>query len=238
MSASISFGYHADILAKFPSIHAGMISAQGLINDPSPESLKEHFLGEQQATLARIGDTPLSEIESLAAWRKAFRTFGVNPTKYRSAPEALLRRLTKKGDIPSINTLVDIGNLISIRYALPTAVFDVHALQGGISVHFSNGTERFTPLFQKEVEHPEQGEVVFSDETDLVVARRWCWRQSDESAARAGTTEAVIVVEAQHEDSEADVQAALNDWLEMLDEYSEGESISAMLSPEQPSLSQ
>ena len=210
--------------------------AQGLKNGPSPESLKKRFLSEQQVTLARIGDTPLSELESLAAWRKAFRAFGVKPTKYRSAPEALLRRLTKKGDIPSINAFVDIGNLVSIRHGLPTAEFDVHALQGGISVHFSDGTERFTPLFAKEVEHPKLGEVVFSDETDLVVARRWCWRQSDESAARAGTTDAVILVEAQHEDSEADVQAALKDWLEMLSEYSGGKFNSAMLGPDNPSL--
>ena len=235
-STSLSFGYHADILAKYPGIRAGVILAQGLKNGPSSESLKKRFLGEQQATLARIGNTPLSELESLAAWRKAFRAFGVKPTKYRSAPEALLRRLTKKGDIPSINTLVDIGNIISIRYGLPTAVFDVQALQGGISVHFSDGTERFTPLFQKEVEHPVEGEVVFSDQTDLVVARRWCWRQSDESAARAGTTDAVIIVEAQHEDSEADVRAALNDWLEMLNEYSGGEFNSGMLGPENPSM--
>lgn len=235
MSTSLSFSYHPEILESFPMIRAGVILAQGLKNGPSPESLQTRFLEEQKATLARIGETPLSEIKSLAAWRKAFRGFGVKPTKYRSAPEALLRRLTKKGDIPSINTLVDIGNMISIRYALPSAVFDLHALQGGISVHFSDGTERFTPLFQKEAEQPVEGEVVFSDETDLVVARRWCWRQSDESAARESTTEAIIVLEAQHEDSEAEVEAAMNDWLDLLGEYSGGEFNSAMLGPEQPS---
>jgi len=67
MSTSLSFSYHADILAKFPSIRAGVILAQGLKNDPSSESLKKRFLGEQQATLARIVDTPLRKIESLAA---------------------------------------------------------------------------------------------------------------------------------------------------------------------------
>lgn len=237
MSTSLSFSYHPDILAKFPAVRAGAILAQGLKNGPSPESLQKRFLEEQHAAIARIGDTPLSEIETLAAWRKTFRAFGVNPTKYRSAPEALLRRLTKKGDIPSINTLVDIGNLVSIRYALPTAVFDVGALEGGISVHFSDGTERFTPLFEKEVVHPEEGEVVFSDEAGLVVARRWCWRQSDESAARENTTEAIIVVEAQHEDSEAKVQAALDDWLAMLAEYSGGEFNSALLGVENPAIS-
>ena len=78
----------------------------------------------------RIGETPLSQIPSLAAWRSVFRGFGLDPTQYRGAAEALLRRLTKKGEIPSVNTLVDIGNLVSIRYALPVALFDLRATTG------------------------------------------------------------------------------------------------------------
>ncbi|MEK6255789.1 MAG: phenylalanine--tRNA ligase beta subunit-related protein, partial [Chloroflexota bacterium] len=119
---------------------------------------------------------------------------------------------------------------------LPTAVFDTAQIEGGIRVHYSNGQERFTPLFEKEVKHPEVGEVVFSDENQMVVARRWCWRQSDQSAAREGTTNAIIVVEAQHQDSEEDVQAALADWLTLLSEYSGGEFKSALLGPKEPSL--
>ena len=55
----------------------------------------------------------------------------------RPSPEealALLRRLTKKGDIPSINAVVDICNLVSIRYALPVAAFDLAAITGGVTV--------------------------------------------------------------------------------------------------------
>ena len=82
-----------------------------MTNRPTPPELLALYQSEQKKVLAEIGDTPLSELKSLAAWRSAFRGFGVNPTKYRSAAEALLRRLTKKGDIPSINTLVDICNM-------------------------------------------------------------------------------------------------------------------------------
>jgi len=117
-----TFQYHADILARYPSIVGGVILAQDMTNNPTPESLQTAYLAEQKSILQRIGDTPLSQISSLAAWRNVFRSFGIEPTQYRSAAEALLRRLTKKGDIPNINTLVDIGNLVSIRYALPVAV--------------------------------------------------------------------------------------------------------------------
>src|SRR5438105_13163545 len=231
------FRYHPDILARYPSVVGGAILAQGMSNGPTPDSLQAAFQAEQQATLQRIADTPLSQIESLAAWRNAFRGFDVDPTQYRSAAEALLRRLTKKGDIPSINLLVDLGNLVSIRYALPVAVFDTHALQGTVTVHFAGGTERYTTLGQAEVEHPLPGEVVFSDETGLVVARRWCWRQSEQSAAQLDTTRAIITVEAHHTHGHHDIEAALNDLQELLIKYAVGTFKSGVLDAHNPSIS-
>lgn len=232
-----TFQYHSSIIDAFPAARAGVVLAQGLSNGPTPDELQERFLAEQGRVLAEIGETPLSELETLSAWRAAFRKFGVNPTKYRSAAEALLRRLTKKGDIPSINTLVDLGNLVSIRHRLPVAIFDTRALNGAVTVRFAEGTERFTPLFENQVEHPEEGEVIFTDETGLVVARRWCWRQSDESAARPETTDAIIVTEAQHEGGEAAVQAAVADLLLLLAEFAGGELISGIVGPARPSIS-
>ncbi len=216
------FQYSPDILARYPGVAGGAIFVQGIPNGPTPEYLQKQFQAEQQATLQRIGNTPLSQIPSLAAWRSAFRGFGVDPTQYRSAAEALLRRLTKKGDIPSINALVDIGNLVSIRYALPVAVFDTRAVHGTVTVHFADGSERYTTLGQDEIGHPEPGEVVFSDETGLVVARRWCWRQSEPSAAQFATTTALITVEAHHADGYTDVKAALRDLLILLHTYADG----------------
>jgi DNA/RNA-binding domain of Phe-tRNA-synthetase-like protein len=223
------FQYHPDIVARYPDLTGGVILARGLRNTPTSDALRAAYQAEQQAVLTRIGTTPLSELASLAGWRAAFRAFGIDPTQYRNAAEALLRRLTKKGDIPSINTLVDLGNLVSIRYGLPVAIFDTQALQGAVTVHFAAGTERFTPLGEAAVEHPEAGEVVFSDETALVIARRWCWRQSAESAARETTTSAIITVEAQHKEGRAAVDSALKELLELLKTYSGGEFESGLL---------
>ena len=207
----LSFQYHPDILSHFPQVVGGVVLARGVRNGPTPEPLLVDYIAEQEAVLARIGETPLSELEPLAAWRAAFRGFGVNPTKYRSAVEALLRRLTKKGDIPSINSLVDICNMVSIRYELPVAAFDVQDVTCPITVRFSDGDERFTPLGASEAEHPERGEVIFSDENDLVVARRWCWRQSAESAANENTNDVIFTVKSQHPGGRKDIEAALRD---------------------------
>jgi DNA/RNA-binding domain of Phe-tRNA-synthetase-like protein len=228
------FQYDAQILARYPQIVGGAILAQDVTNGPTPANLLALYQAEQQLVLQRIGSTPLSQIESLAAWRRAFRGFGVDPTQYRSASEALLRRLTKKGDIPSINLLVDIGNLVSIRYGLPVAVFERRALQGAVTVHFADGSERYSELGESDEDHPEPGEVVFSDETKLVVARRWCWRQSEPSAAGAQTRECLITIEAHHATGRQDIEAALHDLLALLKEYAGGTYTSAILDAQHP----
>ena len=198
-------------------------------NPASPEPLREAFLKEQKSVLEAIGQIPLSEISSLAGWRTAFRRFGVDPTQTRSSAEALLRRLTKKGDIPSINTLVDIVNLVSIRYALPVAAFDLRHLKLPITVRFATGSELYTPLGETGTENPIPGEVIFVDQTDLVIARRWCHRQSDESAAREDTQRALFTIEAQHEGSEPSIRQAMEDLLDLIKYYAGGNCQTALM---------
>ena len=227
------FRYRADLLATFPEIVGGVLYVTGLHGGPTPPDLAAAYAAEQAAGRAR-GYTP-TETPSLAAWRAAFRRFGVNPTKYRRAAEALLRRLEKQeGDIPSINNLVDIGNLVSIRYALPVAIVDTRQLTGPITVHPAAGYERFIELDNASVVHPDPGEVVFTDATDLVVARRWCWRQSMESAAREDTTTALVTVEGHHPGAQADIPAAVADLTALLQRYAGGQVVSAILDATQP----
>lgn len=205
------FRYDPAIVERFPGIVGGVLHATGVTNGPTPPALAEAFRAEQAAAIARLGPTPLSDVPSLAAWRRAFRAFGVDPTGYRSAAEALLRRLTKQGSIPSISTLVDIGNLVSIRYALPLAVFDLASVSGGLTVRFAAGDESFTDLGSGEREAPEQGEVIFIDAARHVAARRWCWRQSAESASSGATTDVLVTVEGHHDAARADVEGAVAD---------------------------
>lgn len=230
------FTYHPEILQRFPGIVGGVIVARGISNGPSPEALQVAYRASQQTIITRLGSTPLSDLSSLSAWRSAFRGFGVDPTQYRSAAEALLRRLTKKGDIPSINTLVDIGNLVSITHAIPIAVLDTRGVQMPITVHFATGEERFTPLGESLFEYPEKGEVVFSDPTGMVLARRWCWRQSAESAAHETTTDAIITIEGHHPGADREIPQAVDEMLSLLRTFAGGQYSYAILGPHRPAI--
>jgi DNA/RNA-binding domain of Phe-tRNA-synthetase-like protein len=213
------FGYHPEIIERFPGVQGSVIHAIGLVNGPSSPDLRSAYEAEQKKVVRQIGDTPLSAIPSLEAWRRTFSSFGVKPTQYRNAAEALLRRLTKHGDVPSINSLVDMANMVSIRYRLPVAVCDQRAVTGVTTVRFASGDERFTDIGSGETTTPVAGEVVFVDDDLLASARRWCWRQSAESAAGPQTEEAIFTLEAQHADAESDVQRAADDLILLLNAF-------------------
>jgi DNA/RNA-binding domain of Phe-tRNA-synthetase-like protein len=229
------FTYDDRIIDEFPTIRAGVVHATGLANRPSSPQLLDEYRAEQSAVLARLDGRPIADLASVAAWRRTFTRFGTKPTQYRNAAEALLRRLTKQGDVPSISTLVDIGNLVSIRYAMPVAVIDLAGIDRGVTVRFADGTERFTDLGSADHVAPDPGEVVFVDRSDVVAARRWCWRQSAQSGTSPTTTEALVVVEGHHEAATADVEAAAADLVELLAAHLPGSAATVrLLSPEQP----
>ncbi|CAN5830622.1 phenylalanine--tRNA ligase beta subunit-related protein [soil metagenome] len=229
------FAYGDAVTERYPTIRAGALHATGLTNGPSAADLLDAYRAEQHAVVARLASTALADLPSIAAWRRAFTRFGAKPTQHRNAAEALLRRLTKRGDIPTINTLVDIGNLVSIRYAMPVAVFDTAGITGGIAVRFATGAECFADLGSTEQVNPDAGEVIFVDRADVVCARRWCWRQSAQSATGPTTTDALIVVEGHHDTAADDVAAALADLSALLDAQQPDRRTTAyLLSPTHP----
>jgi DNA/RNA-binding domain of Phe-tRNA-synthetase-like protein len=232
----ILFRYDPIVLERFPTIVGGLVHAQGVSNRNSPPALAAAFRAEQERALARLGGRPLGEVPSLAAWRRVFTAFGVEPTRYRSAAEALLRRLTKQGEVPSVGPLVDGGNTVSLRYALPVALFDLAGVAGTITVRFAEGSEEFTDLGTESVEHPDRGEVIFADAKALVHARRWCWRQSALSAVGPDTEEVLIAVEGHHETAAKDVAEALALLERLLTEHASATILdSRLLTSEDPS---
>ena len=118
------FAYDDAITERYSTIRAGVIHATGLSNGPSPPELPDEYRAKQRAASERLEATAIADLPQVAAWRRVFSEFGTRPTRCRNTAEALLRRLFQRGDIPTVNALVDIGNLVSLRHAMPVAVFD------------------------------------------------------------------------------------------------------------------
>lgn len=215
----MTFRYDDAVLARFPALRAGVIELSGAHNGPSPAALIEQFADEQARAAAGLEGVALAEVPSIAAWRRTFSAFGVSPTRYRNAAEALLRRVQKKGGVPSVSLLVDLGNLVSIRHRLPLAVIDADRVAGAVTVREATGAERFDDLGGTDADRPAPGEIVMVDDDGEVVTRRWCWRQSTRSGVSGSTTRLIIAVEGHHDAAANDVAAAVHSFAGLFEQY-------------------
>jgi DNA/RNA-binding domain of Phe-tRNA-synthetase-like protein len=127
----------------------------------------------RQAAIETIAEHP-----RIKPWREAYKAFGAKPSEYRSSVEAMARRALRNDPLPSINALVDIGNIVSLQHLVPVGGHSMDDLTHDIALRFATGEEDFVPFGSMESEHPLPGEVVFT-EGNTVLTRRWTWRQAN-----------------------------------------------------------
>ncbi|MCD4748468.1 MAG: hypothetical protein K8R59_03765, partial [Thermoanaerobaculales bacterium] len=60
----------------------------------------------------------IAQAPPVQGMRRLFRAAGCDPTRYRPASEALLRRLVKGAELPAIHPLVDVNNCLSAAMAV------------------------------------------------------------------------------------------------------------------------
>lgn len=72
----------------------------------------------------------LKEMSGIQATRKVYRRCGKDPSRYRPAAEALIRRILQDKPLYQINTLVDLINLASIAYGYSIGGFDADLFKG------------------------------------------------------------------------------------------------------------
>lgn len=87
-----------------------------------------HQLGEKFN--ASLTTETLKEIPSIAATRRVYRACGKEPSRYRPAAEALIRRMLKGKELYQIDTLVDLINVASIAYGYSIGGFDADKFIG------------------------------------------------------------------------------------------------------------
>jgi DNA/RNA-binding domain of Phe-tRNA-synthetase-like protein len=206
---TMRFEHSEQIWTDFPELAAGVLVVTGITgDDEAAERVADRvkrFYARADDLLAGASEADLPQIR---AWRAAFARMGLKPTQYRCAAESLLRRYRKEGALPAVHPLVDLCNAISLAYAVPIAVIDIDRLSGPLTVRYADGSESYSS-FSGETEHPYPGEVIFADQTGNVHARRWCHRQSAQSAVSGTTTSALIVAEAMHESARSDIALLL-----------------------------
>ena len=85
-------------------------------------------LGEEYR--ATLNTELLKELPGIAATRHVYRSCGKDPSRYRPASEALIRRVLQGKVLYQIDTLVDLINLASMRFGYSIGGFDASKFVG------------------------------------------------------------------------------------------------------------
>jgi DNA/RNA-binding domain of Phe-tRNA-synthetase-like protein len=229
--------YHiaGEVFTRFPEYRRGVVLAYGVTNGASADELVKMLRGEEAAARQRLNVETLTAEPRLASWREAFRQLGYKPGDFRPSIEALLRRVLRGQDLPAINALVDIGNIVSLRHLLPVGGHAIDVLTRDIALRPATGAEEFIPFGSQEIEHPVPGEFVFA-EANQVLTRRWIWRQANHTLTLPETTAIEINIDGLPPATAADVEAAARDVMDLVERFTPGLMRFEILSREKPML--
>ncbi len=178
MNNAFHFTVADQVFEVLPQACFGIIAISGADNTKAFPEISD-FLNQQIARQEELlAGVNVKELPAIACYRQAFTELGVNPNKFMCSIEALLSRIAKKKGFPSINPLVDLGNAVSIKYALPIGAHDLSTVEGELAVRFAEPGDTFVAFGSTEAETPEEKELLYVSGHNIRT-RRWIWRQSE-----------------------------------------------------------
>lgn len=166
-----------DVFTQFPGYMRGVVLAFNVTNGPSSDELVSLLRAGEVSVRSQLKVDTIADHPNIKSWRDAYRAFGAKPSEFRSSIEGLARRALRNQELPSINSLVDIGNAVSLRHLVPVGGHAIDVVMQNIALRPATGEEEFVPFDSDQPEHPLPGEIIFA-EGNIVLTRRWTWRQA------------------------------------------------------------
>ena len=213
-----------EVFALFPGYVRHVLVVRGADNSKESPELAELLMEEQRRVRENNAFEDVREHPFIASWRDAFQAFGVNPNKCPPSIANLIKRVRGGKDLPYVNSLVAIFNVVSMKYVLPAGGDDLDKVKGGIRLTLAAGHENYTPLGSPDQrEHPEPGEIILLDTgNEEVFCRAWCWKNGDASKIETDTRRVAINIDALPPKSLKDGETAALETLELVKRFCGG----------------
>lgn len=112
-----------------PTFVGACVEAQ-VTNSPYCQELWDEIDALGEKFRRELTTESLKELTSIAATRSVYKACGKDPSRYRPASEALIRRMLQGKELYQRDTLVDLVNLASIAYGYSIGGFDADKFVG------------------------------------------------------------------------------------------------------------
>ncbi len=202
---------------KLPDFKLGIILAK-VTTEESSELLVSEMNGFFQNLKETLKVDQISQLREIKAGRSAYRAFGKDPTKYRLSAEKLLRRILKGEGLDLINNVVDLSNLISLKYHCPVGTFDFAKTNGDIVLRAGEEGETYQSLANQSLNL--EGFPIFADEVGPFGSTT-----SDSTRTNVEKHTKLILLSIFGFEEQFDFIGALNDAKRLIQSYADGEII-------------
>lgn len=218
-----------------PNLRFGIIVARGITNTETLADETERLRNAEKNVREIIKPEELKAEPIIKGYRLVMQNAGINPNKFVNSMEAMMKRVLKGGQLPTINSLVDLCNAISIEKQVSLGGHDLADIKDDLSVGFTKGSEKFLPFGAEEYEVVEAGELVFTS-GEVVQTRKWVWRQSELGKMTLDTKDVFFQLVGFDDSPESPLIKALNSLEEVLEKKFKGTYKRYIVKPENPEI--
>jgi DNA/RNA-binding domain of Phe-tRNA-synthetase-like protein len=182
--------WSVDVVARFPELAICIGTVTGIHNQKENKQLCTLRKTTYKEARAKYSVDALKDNPTVRAFRDFYWKLDIDPTKTRPSGEALLRRVLNGNELPSISTVVDAYNLVSMQTIIPISGFDGDTLNPPFHVRFADN-EAFTGIGMNKPVLLTKKMLVLTDEKQVVCV--YPYRDSNKTKITLQTKNAVII---------------------------------------------
>lgn len=218
----MKFKIDSKIFDKFPDLVIGVIICKHLDNSGKVEEIQKGLREQEKMAREKYNTESLSQNPKIDVWRKAYSSFGAKSKESKSSVENLYRMVIQGINLRPINKLVDIYNLLSLKYMVPIGGEDIEKIKGDVILTFAGSNEPPVLLLgDKDPRPPHLGEIIYKDDISAI-CRRWNWRESDRTKFTENTKNCFLVIEGLSPVTEKDIETATQELTKSIQKFCNG----------------
>ena len=197
------------------------VKITGLDNEKVSEEYLTWRKEKVQELITKYKDYDIKNDKVIEGFYELHTSVGVPRRKNLPASENLIKLLTKREELVSINKAVDIYNILSIESKLCLGAHDINKVSGNVSLKITDGTEKFLPLGSEELKPINPGEYSFVDDDNDVI----CWldiRQVDKTKVTEESKNVLYLIIGNKETTDQDLEKVTNALIDLTTKFAGG----------------
>ena len=129
-AAEFQLSIDAGILSSCPDCRLGCLLIRDVKIVGSSPALSQEFLKLQSEVAKIYNMEELTKLPPIMAVRAMYKKLDFDPSRYRPASEALVRRVLQHKSLYYVNSAVDASNYCSLKFLVPFGLYDWDKIEG------------------------------------------------------------------------------------------------------------